>query len=42
MTPKDAARQTNDVDVQTNLELSAKSNIIYQLLNVGDNVNILR
>jgi hypothetical protein len=42
MTPQDAAKQTNEVDVKTNLELRAKKNRNYPPLNVGDNVKILR
>jgi hypothetical protein len=42
MTPKDAAKQTNEVDVKTNLELRAKRNRKYPSLNIGDQVEIAR
>ena len=42
MTPKDAAKHTNELDVKSTLELRAKNNRRYPPLNVGDSVNILR
>ena len=41
MTPKYAAKQTNEVDVKSNLELRAKNNRRYPPLNVGDSVKLL-
>jgi hypothetical protein len=42
MTPKDAAKPTNTIDVKNNLELRAKHNRKYPPLSVGDTVHILR
>jgi hypothetical protein len=42
MTPKDAAKPTNTIDVKNNLELRAKHNRKYPPLKVGDTVHILR
>ena len=42
MTPVNAAKQTNELDVKSNLELRAKNNRRYPPLNVGDSVKILR
>ena len=42
MTPKDAANQSNEVDVKSNLELRSKRSRRYPPLNVGDRVKVLR
>jgi hypothetical protein len=38
MTPAEAMKRTNEVDVKANLELRAKKNILYPPLHVGDSV----
>ena len=42
MTPNDATKPTNEVDVKANLELRAKRNRIYPPLDIGDSVKIRR
>jgi hypothetical protein len=42
MTPKDAAKQSNEMTVNTTLELRAKHNRRYPPLSVGDTVHIRR
>jgi hypothetical protein len=42
MTPADASKPANTIDVKNNLELRAKHNIKYPPLSVGDTVHILR
>jgi hypothetical protein len=42
MTPVDAMKPTNEVDVKTNLELRAKRNRTYPPLGIGDSVRIQR
>jgi hypothetical protein len=42
MTPLNAIKKTNEVDVKTNLELRAKKNRKYPALNIGDQVKIAR
>ena len=42
MTPKEAAKQSNEIDVKANLEIKAKNNRRYPPLEVGDKVKIAR
>ena len=42
MTPNDATKASNEVDVKTNLELRAKRNRTYPPLAIGDSVKIRR
>jgi hypothetical protein len=42
MTPNDATKASNEVDVKTNLELRAKRNRAYPPLGIGDSVRIKR
>ena len=42
MTPRDATKRTNEVDVKSNLEIRAKRNRNYPPLDIGDKVKIAR
>jgi hypothetical protein len=42
MTPKDAIKTTNSIDVKTNLELKARKNRMYPPLAIGEEVRIMR
>ena len=42
MAPKDAAKQSNEIDVKANLELRAKRNVKYPPLDIGDKVKLAR
>ena len=42
MTPKNAAKDSNSIDVKTRLELKAKTIRMYPELKVGDKVHIRR